>query len=433
MGFFARVLGSLLGDSKQKTATRSPAPSSPDVPAPAVVRPKVAISWQEMLDPGGGIAAYCLRPAALRGGQSPSGAELLRALEQAGVRQLAERRRVLIPVRIAQWLRADFSPLIAANVHFLCLREPDLSVQDWLAWIDNVRRMGGLVAFDANGHDSLPEGHGIGGMILLDAEQMPVRQIEQWLTRTNPDEHSPVAVAGVATWSEQRYLTSLGVSFCQGPFAAMPDEAEQLETISQSRMVLIELLNLLRQEAEIGEIVAVARRDPAVVIKLIEMANSPLYGVGRQITGIEDAIMLLGRDALYRWIALALFRIDPQGQRDESLLVIALSRAAFLEKLAVAGNRRMAEELFLVGLFSVVDSLLRQPMGKVLGQVSLPPPVLAALLKQGGVYAQHMMLVQAMETCRIEAALAITGSLAIDPAEMLSAYADSMRWATLET
>ena len=432
MGFLTRVLGSLLGGKKQ-AAPLAQEVSPGDHPPPAVVRPKVVISWQEMLDASGAIAAYYLRPALLRSGQLPSGGELLRALEQAGIRQLAQRLRVIVPVRIEQWQQADFASLLAPNIHFLCQYEPGLVAPEWHAWLAHVRQIGGRLAVDAVAYEHLPAGTGISSMILLDAAQMSVRLMAQWLAKLPPDHGVPVGVLGVATWAEQRYLNSLGVGLCQGPFSVVPDEAEQQESISQSRMVLIELLNRLRQDAEMADLVAVVRRDPAVVMKLIEMANSPLYGVGRQITGIEDAIMLLGRDALYRWIALALFRIDPQGKRDESLLVIALSRAAFLEKLAVAGNRRMAEELFLVGLFSVIDSLLRQPMAKVLAQVSLPPPVSAVLLQQGGVYAHHLNLVQAMETCRIELVLAIADLLGIDPAEILAAYADSMRWATLET
>lgn len=141
--------------------------------------------------------------------------------------------------------------------------------------------------------------------------------------------------------------------------------------------------------------------------------------------------MLLGREPLYRW--LALFRVDARGGRDESLLVIALSRAAFLESLAPGGDRQQAGELFLVGLFSLIDSLLQLPIRRVLEKVQLPVPVAEVLLENSGPYgpyARYLMLALAMERCRVDQAVSLVVQLGLDPAAMVASYGESMAWAS---
>ena len=86
--------------------------------------------------------------------------------------------------------------------------------------------------------------------------------------------------------------------------------------------------------------------------------------------------MLLGRDAVYRRLTLAMFWIDAHGGRDQTLLVIALSRACFLEGLASEKDRKLAGELFLVGMLSVVDGLLGLPMVRVLEKCTCQMPLL---------------------------------------------------------
>lgn len=438
MSFFQRILGAFRQEAHPSTNTPPRAGAVKPVAPPPLAEPPqpvVALSWQEMLDSASRIAGYVLRPGTAAPADEISGRQLIDALAGAGIARLASRRQVVVPVTAGQWRGADFPGLAAGlasgSAWFLLAATAELPGGGWGGLASEIQAAGGRVAADREVFLELAETGGLPGLLLLDMRGASLANFEHFLRGLRQQHPSLlIAVEGVASWAEYRLLMSLGVDFCVGSFAAAPDEAEQAEGISQGRLVVIEMLNLLRQEADIGDIAAVAKRDPGVVLKLIEMANSPLSGLARQVVALEDAIMLLGREALYRWLALALFRVDARGSRDESLLVIALSRAAFLESLAPGGDRQRAGELFLVGLFSLIDSLLQLPIRRVLEKVQLPAPVAEVLLENAGPYARYLMLALAMERCRVDQAVSLAIQLELDPPAMVASYGESMAWAT---
>lgn len=92
-----------------------------------------------------------------------------------------------------------------------------------------------------------------------------------------------------------------------------------------------------------------------------------------------------------------MFRTGQTRDRDDALLEIALTRARFMETLDANRPRREQEELFLVGLLSLFDVLLNQPMDKVLARLHLAEEVRAVLLKSEGPYAPYLSLTLALE------------------------------------
>lgn len=434
MGFFKKVFSVFRREETPPPLTpfNAAPPVTAPAPAPAVRARRVAISWQEILDPDARIAAYLMQPASLIEGARPSGEALLDALHGEGIERLGERRKVLAPLTAAQWQEADFSRLFGANVFFYVSPDNARESQETLTTLAaSIRQKGGKVAVDAMLIPPSGAGAVTADMLVLSLAGVSLPLFEQRLAALRQQYPGlPLLVKEVGSWSEYRFLLSLGVNFCSGAFTSSPDINEQVEGISQSRLVVLEMLNMLRQDADIADVAAEAKRDPGVVLKLIEMANSPLSGLSRKVVALEDAILLLGRDALYRWLALAMFRLDARGNRDESLMVIAISRAAFLESLAPENNRQLAGELFLVGLFSMIESLLQIPLAKILERLSLPVSVSDVLLRSEGPYARYLMLALAMERCRVEQALALAQQLGIDSGLMLENYSQSMAWAT---
>jgi len=390
----------------------------------------VLVSWQEVIDSRSSIAGYRLPASPVLAGSVISGPQLLDALEGEKVRELAERRLVLVPLTVQQWKSADFRSLVSPQIFFQLVGS-QLSPNVLGEVIREIRASGAKVGVDAALFGMLEAAGEMVDLLVLEAQGIDLAVFEEKI-RTIRQGHPKLllVVDGVDSWAEFRYFQAQGIGFCMGGFAATPDQSEQSSRMSQSRLVVLDMLNQLRSDVDLAKVAATAKRDPAVVLKLLEMANSPLSGLSRRVSGLEDAIMLLGRDAVYRWLTLALFRIDAQGGRDETLLVIALSRASFLESLAPKSDKKVAGELFLVGMLSVVDSLLGLPMVQVLEKMHLPDEVAAALLRSEGRYARFLLLTIAMERCRIEYAITLAGLLEIDPAHLLNFYSEAMKWAT---
>jgi len=160
-----------------------------------------------------------------------------------------------------------------------------------------------------------------------------------------------------------------------------------------NRVRVFTLLNLLRSDTEVGAIAQELKHDPVLAFKLLRYINSPLMGLMTPVTGLDKALILLGREKFYRWLSLMLFDFKSPGYKERVLTEQALSRAAFLERLAGQGTvPAQADWLFILGLFSNLDLLMGQAMADLLLQAKLPAPVHDALLGEAGPFADALQL-----------------------------------------
>lgn len=440
MSFLSRLFG-LFRKQEKRAPDRSTAATTsvsrpvavPPAPTSATPQRRLAIGREEMLDAKSRLAGYVFRPVSLHVGMSSVAApEFLDALEMEGIFRAQGQRKFILRITPEQWQFPGFDRFIAPNNAFLLSARdaPHWGTEEWAVLVAEIHAANGRVAVDSTLFLLLEGSSQFAEVLLLDIEGVALAGFEKHLRQIRQSKPSlQLAVTGVATWDEYRFLMSLGVSFCLGPFATSRDESDQSGEITQSRLVVIDMLNGLRAEKELSVIAEIAKHDPVVVLKLLQMANSPLSGLSRQVAALEEAMMFLGRDALYRWLSLAMFRIDASSERDEILMTIALSRAAFLENLAAEQNHAIADELFLVGLFSLMDRLFSMPVEKVLEKIHLPERVKAVLLNNEGPYVRYLLLAVAMERCRVEVAISISSALGIDSGKMLDSYSQSMAWA----
>jgi EAL and modified HD-GYP domain-containing signal transduction protein len=165
-----------------------------------------------------------------------------------------------------------------------------------------------------------------------------------------------------------------------------------------NRVRVFTLLNLLRSDTEVGPIAEEIKHDPVLAFKLLRYINSPLMGLMSPVTGLDKALIVLGREKFYRWLSLMLFDFKSPGYKERVLTEQALSRAAFLERLAGQGTvPAQADWLFILGLFSNLDHLMAQSMADLLQQAKLPAPVHDALLGEAGPFGDALQLAIAAE------------------------------------
>lgn len=419
MGLFSRLFALFSSDTRQPEPPRL----AETKPAPLPVAPEVFIRWTEVLDGQGRIAAHLLQPLALSPNAPVRAPAILEALRQHEIPTSAASRMVILPLTFKQWSEADFSEMIGPVTHVLLA---GLTLQstpgEIAAWAAQIREKQGKVAIDDVLLPVLPELFKLADVLHVDVacQTLPAleRKLAVWRSE-RPD--LPLLATGISTWAEQRLYQSMGVHYGTGSFVGEPDVSEQAGKIGESRLVVMDMLNALRRDAALGEVTAIAKRDPAVVVKLLERVNAPIYGLGRQVGSLDEVVMILGREALYRWLSIALFSLDGNGAKDQTLLFLALCRAGLLETLAPQ-DRKRAAELYLVGLLSVVDSLLGIPRDHLLDKMHLASPVADALLRNTGPYARHWALVQALEQGDIPQALALAEVLQIGLAELSDNY-----------
>jgi c-di-GMP phosphodiesterase len=156
------------------------------------------------------------------------------------------------------------------------------------------------------------------------------------------------------------------------------------------------LLNRVLQDAELSEIAAELRSDVSLSYELLRHANSPLLGLRRQIDATDQAVLLLGRDAIYRWLCARLLAALPGRPTARALQEIALARAMLFERLASAVGAS-APTLYTMGLLSLLDVMLPMPMADAVAPLKLPPDMVAALVERRGPWAPLLALAAALE------------------------------------
>lgn len=189
-----------------------------------------------------------------------------------------------------------------------------------------------------------------------------------------------------------------------------------------SRALALRLAQLVAADADTREIEEVFRLEPTLAYHLLRLVNSPGVGVGRQITSFAQAILILGRKQLRRWLNLLLFsaKDDP---RAPMLLARATLRARSIELLArEAGLDREAQEsAFMVGMFSLLGVMFGMPLAEVLAPLKLDPELVAALLRREGELGGYLAIVEAAEQGD---AAALQAAMQSVPAALLPATLD---------
>lgn len=165
-----------------------------------------------------------------------------------------------------------------------------------------------------------------------------------------------------------------------------------------NRALTFKLLNLLRADEDGKAIARQVTADPVMTFKLLRYMNSPAIGLPSPVATIDAALQLLGRERFYRWLSLLLFDIRQAGFRERLLAEQALTRAYFLEGLAGRGRvPDRPDELFILGLFSMLDLLLGQPLARIVQDTRLPDVVQRALLGAPGIHHDALALARASE------------------------------------
>jgi EAL and modified HD-GYP domain-containing signal transduction protein len=189
---------------------------------------------------------------------------------------------------------------------------------------------------------------------------------------------------------------SLGYDWFSGRY---PQHMPQPESghDGTSRRRLLALLGLLARDADTRELEQSLKQDPALSFHLLKLVNSAAFTVGTEITGFSQAIAVLGRRQLQRWLQLLLYARQRSDGPPNLLLPLAALRGAQLEELCRRdGGDRDAQDLaFMCGAFSLLDRLFDTEMEEIIGSLRLPRDVLDALLRREGKLGERLRLVEA--------------------------------------
>jgi len=202
----------------------------------------------------------------------------------------------------------------------------------------------------------------------------------------------------VTSWQQVDACCQLGLDTFFGKVYLAPQPGTPGKGMNPAQAIILQLMDLVRKNADVRELEGVLKRDAAISFKLFRYINSVGFGLGTEIQSLRHAVSMLGYSTLYRWLSLLLATASSV-RYGAVLMQTAVVRGRFAELLGQGLlPKSEAENLFVVGMFSLLDRLLGIPMEQVLEQVPLPEPVQQALLSREGVYGPFLALAEACES-----------------------------------
>jgi c-di-GMP phosphodiesterase len=200
-----------------------------------------------------------------------------------------------------------------------------------------------------------------------------------------------------------RTLADLELSFQRGALAVLGwpiDDVMASNGKGGSRpelQFIVELINRVDREEPADRLEQVLKTDPTLAFRLMRYINSPAFGLSVEINSFRHAIMVLGYNRLKRWLALLLASAS-KDPNVKPVMYAAVRRGLLMEELGRASaDADQRGEMFICGVFSLLDRLMGQPMADLMRSIPVPDAVRAALVDEAGPYHSQLELVRAIE------------------------------------
>ena len=233
--------------------------------------------------------------------------------------------------------------------------------------------------------------------VQIDAEP-ELNLVPQWVVRKRNGAAIQLLALGVDTPKQQARAELLGFDCFQGYAFAKPVliSGRKLDATTQA---LIRLLNLLRQDAEITDIEPILKKEPGLVANLLRLSNSAAVAAPVRVTSIRQAVTLLGRQQLQRWLNLLLFssQDNTSGMSGNPLMQQAALRGFLLESLALRcmpARSEIRDPAFITGVMSAMPAALEIPMEEILAQINVAEEVHVALSSHDNLLGQLLLLIE---------------------------------------
>src|SRR6056297_1056754 len=255
-----------------------------------------------------------------------------------------------------------------------------------------------------------PQSHGV---ILALAEEYPVKLLAE----------------KIETYEEYHQALSDGYSYFQGYFFSKPQVIEGKDIPGYKLNYLEILQEVHSRDFEYSNIENIIKRDMSLSYKLLKFINSAAFGFTSKIHSIKQALTLLGIREFRKWISL--MALSGMGDdKPEELVATSIIRARFAEDLALkTGMKEISSDLFLMGMFSLIDAFVDKPINVILGELNLDDSIKDALIGQQGPLTDYYTLMLLHEKGNWESMESLANKLSLDEESISLSYLQAVEWA----
>jgi c-di-GMP-related signal transduction protein len=262
--------------------------------------------------------------------------------------------------------------------------------------------------------------------IKVDFLRFGPRERRQLLQQIGPTRAKLVAEK-VETYEQYRQACAEGFTLFQGYYFCRPVMLEKRK-VPANRLHHLEILERLHQEPmDFRRLSPLVKSDASLTHRLLRLVNSAGYGMRKEISSIESALVVVGEDTFRRIATLAIASELNTGHPAE-ILRMALTRARFCE-LAAPLCALCPTEQYLLGMLSLFPAMLQVSMPELTPMLPLRPEIRQSLEGVDNPQRRLLAWVESIERGDWQSCDAIVQSNSLDGEQLYSCYADAVPWA----
>lgn len=230
----------------------------------------------------------------------------------------------------------------------------------------------------------------------------------------------------VETRNDFLHAVESGYSYFQGYFFSKPDLIASRDIPSFKLTYLKILQEISKPDIDFDRLEKLIKMDVSLSYKLLKFINSLSFGFYSEIHSIKQALVLLGKKEIYKWLSLIALKSIGENKPDE-LIITAICRAKFCELIAPSvGLKNRSSDLFLMGMFSLIDAFLDRPLNEILPELPISDDIKNALLGGQSRFRDVYELILAYETADWEKLSRKAAQLELEEREVKEFYINSL-------
>jgi c-di-GMP-related signal transduction protein len=207
----------------------------------------------------------------------------------------------------------------------------------------------------------------------------------------------PALVGEVAGWREFDVAAAMGINSFFPSLCMVPRRMNLSGVLGPQAALILQLMQMVQANADVRHLEDLLKRDAILSYKLFRYINSASFGIEVEIQSLRHAVTMLGYTPLFRWLSV-LLAMTNVADFSPALLQAAIVRGRLTELLGQGLlSRSESDELFVVGMFSLLGQMLGVPVTQVFDQIVLPDAIVQALIARKGKYGPFMSLAESCE------------------------------------
>lgn len=233
----------------------------------------------------------------------------------------------------------------------------------------------------------------------------------------------------VETREEFEQAVELGYSYFQGYFFSKPVIMTGNDIPIQKFQYLKVLEELNKYNLSFENIEEIIKRDVSLSYKLLRYINSSSFGLKSKVHSIRQALALIGKDEVVRWLTMIIFRESAEDRNAEALTT-CIVRARFGEIICAMSEelKNKASDVFFMGMFSMIDVFINKPIDEILGELPVDSDIKDALIGKKNKFRDIYELILCYEKGLWERLSYYTNKLKLDERKLPEIYLDSLNW-----